>query len=487
MARILFISLYDINAEGLRIMSSILKMENHEPHIIFLKTLRRGPVRYPETDWIGIGENGRSFQHASGSPISKKEEDILINTIRNIDPDLIGFSVCSPIVPYVNYLSKKIRKLFSTPLIWGGPHATMRPGDCVDYCDFVCVGEADSIISQIACHLDNGLDLGGITGLTFASEYSATMLQPSPLIQDLDRLPFKDISPTNKYLIENNSLKTNFSRFSYSGNYHIISSRGCLFRCTYCCEHAFRRLYSPIKFLRRRSVENVVAEIKHAQELFSFRLVHFEDETFSFNESWLETFRALYKQEIAMPFICYIYPIRGIEKQIGILKDAGLISTVLSLLSGSERINKTIFRRPYDKERFLACARLLHAKKIMYSTDIITNNPFETEQDLIDTLNVLRELPKPFWLDVNKLYVLKDTEIEKIIDTLNPIEHVSEKLFSLYARLFWLTRFNNYVARLAGYIRSLSIVRKAPFLVNPYLINLPYIIIDKIFVRRRIS
>ena len=474
MARILLISLYDINAEGLRMMSSILKMEGHDPHIIFLKNLQRGPVRNPKTDWIGIAENGKTFQHAMGNIISKKEEEILISTIRKICPDLIGFSVCSPIAPVIENLSHNIRSEFSMPLIWGGPHPTMRPGDCIKHCDYICIGEADSIISKIARYIDLGLDLRNISGLISELDDIETAIQPSPLIEDLDSLPFKDISPNNKYFIENNNLDSDFSGFSYSQNYHLISSRGCLFRCSYCCEDTFKRLYHPLKLLRRRSAGHVVTELKHAIDLLKFKAVHFEDEFFSFDISWIENFCSIYKEEIGLPFTCYIYPIRDIKNHISILKNAGLISTVLSLQSGSERINQTVYNRVYDRETFLACARLLHEEKIRYSTDIISYNPLETEQDLLDTLNVLIELPKPFWLDVNKLYIFKGTEIEKITKTSTPDEQVPERIINLYTRLYWLTRFNKYIAIFAGYLRSLTFIRKKPVLLNPQIYNLPY-------------
>ena len=479
MAKVLLISVYDVNAEGLRILSSLLKENGHEPHILFMKRLRSGPVKSVEKDWIGIAEHGTPFTHATGIPISKREEDILVNVIGDIAPDLIGFSVCSPVAPTIKRLSAKVRKLFDLPIVWGGPQATLGPMDCVDHCDFVCVGEGDRVIVDIAGHLDCGTELERITGLTCRDQGEADAATPAALVEDLDSLPFKDVSAARKYLIEDNSLRYEFTEVSWSGRYHLISSRGCPFRCTYCCEDAFKQLYYPQRMLRRRSPAKTIAEIEQAREHLDFRQVQFEDEVFPTDMAWLEEFRDLYKQRIGLPFVCYLFPMKGIEQRIPLLKDAGLVLTVLSLQSGSERINRDVFHRPFNREVLLSCARLLDAERIRFTTDVITYNPFETERDLNDTLDILAECPKPFGLSVNKLYVLPGTEIDRLIRKEEPKSDVPEVVFDLYARLFWLTRCSALGSRLARVLRSSRLLRSAPFLINPLLFNLPFRAVDK--------
>jgi hypothetical protein len=39
MAKILFISVYDVNAEGIRMMSSMLQQSGHQPFIVLMKRL----------------------------------------------------------------------------------------------------------------------------------------------------------------------------------------------------------------------------------------------------------------------------------------------------------------------------------------------------------------------------------------------------------------------------------------------------------------
>jgi radical SAM superfamily enzyme YgiQ (UPF0313 family) len=491
MAKILFISVYDINAEGIRMMSSLLKESGHQPFIVFMKRLKRGPVLNPEKDWVGVAENGKFFRHAVGKEITRTEENILKSVIRNIGPDVVGFSVCTPTVEIVDSLTKAVRDCFHGPIIWGGPHPTMMAAECVEHCDYVCVGEADLAIVEIADSLDKGSrNLEIIEGIVGRQKNGLSPLPPGPLVDDLDSLPFKDISPEGKFFIDNDQLISEFKEISYSGNYHLISARGCPFHCTYCCEAAFKKLYFPRKFLRRRTPARVVEEIKQALEIVDFRKVRFEDEVFPLELTWLEEFHTLYKKNVNLPFVCYLYPMSGLKERLPLLKDAGLVSTVLALQSGSEMINKEVFKRKFKRDVYLESAALLHAEGINISTDVITYNPFETEQDLQKTLDVLADLPKPFNLDVNKLYILKGTEIDTIVREQKPVAQVAEAVFDLYARLFFLTRWSRIGVALARLISRGSLFKRNRifgFLINPYFFNLPFKQVNKIarIIRRQ--
>src|SRR4030042_4021033 len=91
--------------------------------------------------------------------------------------------------------------------------------------------------------------------------------EPRDLIQDLDSLPFPD---KDLYAKEYTDFK---------GEYTIITSRGCPFSCTYCCNNFLRKLYQGKgTYKRYRSPENVIAELKFAKEKYKMKGVLFFDE-----------------------------------------------------------------------------------------------------------------------------------------------------------------------------------------------------------------
>ncbi len=482
MTKILFISLNDLNATGVRMMSAALKQRGHESHIVFLQKngfpIQRNK-RYAKVskiiekdDWIGVDKYGKNFSYAKGPVLSDYEKKSLVALIEEINPDVIGISVTTPNAKKAKEVSSLLKKNYpASVLIWGGPHPTIQPREALNHCDFACIGEGEKTILEIADKIDRKEDLTLINNLCYLKDNQLVKNPLNPLIDNLNELPFKDISPANKYLIEENSLIRNFGGFSYSNYYHINTSRGCPFACSYCCEKFFKGLYPNEGFLRRRSPLNVIMELKKAKEMLNLKIVHFEDEIFSLDLDWLKEFKQLYKKEIDLPFLCYIYGLGGIDEQLKILKEMGLFYTCLALQSGSERINRDIFKRYLKKEEYIKIAKILKSLNIAFSVDVITYNPAEEEKDLQDTLEILSQLPKPFDLCLNHLYALGGTEIKTLLGQYGNKNPLPNKIFDYYGRLFWLatTSEGQKIINILG--------KKKIFRIYPFLITYLFIIV----------
>ena len=481
MAKIVLISVNDINAEGLRILSASLIQNGHQPYIVFIQRNgfpynRNKKYRYAsriieEYDWTGINSKGQAYRLSRGPDLTITEEKLLLSLIQDIKPDIIGFTVTAPFVKRIVYLSCLIKSKYNMPIVWGGPGPTTDPKTCAAYCDYVCIGEGEKTIVDIASKIDNGEDIKEVNNLAHLQNGELVQNPLYSLIDNLDDLPIKDIYPENKFLIDDDCLVPDFNEINYSKGvkYHLMSSRGCLYSCSYCSENFVKRLYSPQKYLRRRSPSNVIKELEQAKKIVNYNVVQFEDEIFSLDYEWLEEFGDLYKERINKPFECYIYPNKDIERQLGLLKKMGLFYTCLALQSGSDRINREIFKRPFDKKLYLETAHILRKLNIGYYVDVITYNPFETIKDLQDTLSVLSQLPKPFPLCVNKLYVIKGTGIHALVENIKDRsvnKLVKDRTFSYYCRLFFLTTiFNKYIVY---FIHKIRILEYFPFILTMF-------------------
>jgi len=469
MTKILLISVNDVNTEGLRTLSASLTQNGHHPYIIFLQRngfpynhdgkYRHAGKIIEQDDWTGINAKGTAFRYSRGPDLTATEEKLFLSLIKDIKPDVVGFTVTQPLVKRIAYLSSLIKSKYNIPIIWGGPSPTTDPKTCAAYCDYVCIGEGEKTIVDIASKIDNKENIKEVNNLAYLQNGELIQNPLHPLIANLDELPLKDIYPENKFLIDDECLVSDFGEINYSrgDKYHLMSSRGCPYSCSYCSENYVKRLYSPQKYLRRRSPSNVIKELELAKKVVNYSVVLFEDEVFSLDYEWLEEFGDLYNKRINLPFICYIYPNKDIERQLKLLKRMGLSSTCLALQSGSDRINREIFKRPFDKKLYLETAHILKRLNIGYYVDVITYNPFETKKDLQDTLSVLSQLPKPFALCVNKLYLIKGTGIHALAE--NSKDHevnklVTDRTFSYYCRLFFLTTIvNKYIVHFIHKIR----------------------------------
>ncbi len=481
MAKVTFISLYDRNAYGIRLMSANLRKQGHHCDIIFLKQYNTIRTCQLESDvgeypWVGINKQGRAFKYASNSFISAIEFNLLHQLLNKLQPDVIGLTVNTPLRTQAISVTQFVKKDFAMPVIWGGYDPTVNFADCVKHCDYTCVGEGDQTIIEIAKRIDKGQSFEDVGNLVFVRNDSMVVNPKYPLEPNIDKYPWRDNEPEDKYFIEDDQLEENHRIVSdkSQGVYQAMSARGCPYKCSYCCEATFKNIYNEEKFLRRRSPQDLVAELAEAKQRFGLTKIHFEDEIFAMNVKWLEEFVPLYKKEVNLPFIAYIYPVHNIDKVLTFLKEAGLEHCCLALESGSERINKIVFNRVYNRALFLKTARLCKEFNISFYTDIITYNPYEEEEDLKKTLAVLIEMKGGFDMAVNKLFVLPGTQMSQKMSHDGLIMSgvgKKEALFNYYCRLFWIASFTRYSKTIINFIEKVKIFRRYPKLLNPALLE----------------
>ncbi len=60
------------------------------------------------------------------------------------------------------------------------------------------------------------------------------------------------------------------------------------------------------KFVRKKSVARVIAEIKEVKDNYVLKRVHFSDDLFVLNKNWVKEFLEVYRREIDIPFSCNI-------------------------------------------------------------------------------------------------------------------------------------------------------------------------------------
>jgi len=129
----------------------------------------------------------------------------------------------------------------------------------------------------------------------------------------------------------------------------------------------------------------------------------FMDEIFPLQNDWLKEFAQKYKKEIGIPFVITLYPGMLTEERAGLLKDAGLKEVSIGIQSGSEDIRRDVYKRAGTNSRILEENRILSRLGIMTYYDFIIKNPFETEKDYRESLELVSKLKRPFYLKLHTL------------------------------------------------------------------------------------
>lgn len=105
---------------------------------------------------------------------------------------------------------------------------------------------------------------------------------------------------------------------------------------------------------------------------------------------------------------------RHIKKEkLAALRKAGLVIAMIGLQSGSDRVNREIYKRNVTSRDFLAATNLVEDAGLGGYYDIILDNPYETEEDILKTLEVILQIRKPFQFQLFSLCLYQGTELHE--------------------------------------------------------------------------
>jgi radical SAM superfamily enzyme YgiQ (UPF0313 family) len=268
--------------------------------------------------------------------------------VRRISPGVIAYSVMTGKHKYYQDLNARLKKEFSFFSVFGGPHCTFFP-DFIneDGVDAICRGEGEAAFLELVDGLENSRDITNIKNLWIKSGSKVYKNTLRDLVEDLDSLPFPDRELINKY-----------AHYYLMPRRGVMTGRGCPYACTYCFNHSYNSLYrGKGSVIRRRSVGNVIEELKRLKKTYNSRRFHFWDDTFNLNREWVVDFCSVYKKEVGLPFIVNVRMNLVEDESMKALKDAGCITVCTAIESGDEHIRNKILKRNISEQQILdACS-----------------------------------------------------------------------------------------------------------------------------------
>jgi len=412
---------------GLRSIHATLRENGFEAKLVFLKRDTRSKI-----------------QHLTCSPdlVSEREFDLFKELILRLRPDILGFSLVSAHVPMVKGIIKQIRPYFRGKILLGGIHPTLQPEESIQFSDMICRGEGELPMLDLASSLTEGRDIYRLQNFWFKATKGQTIKNEiRERTVDLDQNPIPIFLHEDCYIIDNNTI-AHKDPYYENTRYGIMAFRGCPFKCSFCSNSYLAKLYSKEAVrnkLRSRSVDHVLEELIYVKRtLPKVERINFYDEVFVPPRPWLDKFCGEYKSLIGLPFYCEFFP--GVEREDAIvkLKEAGLNGTWLGVQSGSERLRREILFRNYSNDTVLKAAHLFMKHGVDVRYDFILDNPFESWDDKIQTIQLMMQLPTPYTANLFSLAYFPNTDItnmalEKGYITDSEIEGRGTKSFSNWA------------------------------------------------------
>ncbi|MFH2202999.1 MAG: radical SAM protein [Elusimicrobiota bacterium] len=299
-------------------------------------------------------------------------DDVIVREILDCSPDLLACSAVTPAFGWAAEIAQRVkRERPGIKTVFGGVHASACPEHVMglEAADFVCVGEGEEALVRLADALQRGE-----TGADIPNMWSkgADGPQPPPSIAGfnsaLDSLPLPD-----KELYA--------ATFPTGDVYHIITGRGCPYRCTFCFNNSFANLPTagrPRDYVRRRSPDNVLRELRAAKERFAPQVIWFWDDVFTMDGEWLREFLPRYKKEIGLPWIAQTHPQFISPELARRMKDAGCLKVQVGVQSlGDADYKRRVLRRNESRDSIVAMIAAFHDAGIELVLDHIFGLPGE--------------------------------------------------------------------------------------------------------------
>jgi len=459
MLNVAFINVnYECSAEGSRIISAVLKRAGHRVRMIFLT------------------------KHA-GAEFEPKDLKDLPDLLKGFDVVLMSFM--SDTFLRALQVTQFIRKTYpKLPVVWGGVHATVASEECLQHVDYLCRGEGEEAATEFCDLYAAGRDVSGVANFWVRQEGKVHRNPMRPLIQDLDSLPYADYDQTDHYLYDRGSLAKatvpvllrhhSTMPFGDIPTYLIHTARGCPFSCSFCYNLRYKELYGTNKLLRFRSPGHAMGELIWIRDnLGAFqRVTVTDDDFFARRKEELGEFQHLYLQEIAVPFACNVTPASLHGEKMRLMYDAGLRTLVMGVQSGSEDLNEAQYNRRFSNAKLLEKAVMLDRefnRKVDVLLDFIINNPYEGEEDVLQTIELMQQLPEWFAMNMYSMVFypgtpLRDVALKDGIITGDPREYTGVSFAAQTVKGF---DYITHVSLLNGCARSLVPRSVMRFLLSP--------------------
>ncbi|MGC8846686.1 MAG: radical SAM protein, partial [Candidatus Hydrogenedens sp.] len=157
------------------------------------------------------------------------------------------------------------------------------------------------------------------------------------------------------------------------------------------------------------------------QEPLPVAVISFLDENFfARKKEDLVMFFKLYKERVNIPYIIYSSPNYITDENLEKAIDSGLRGIQIGLQSGSESVCKNIYKRTVSIKKFLESVERVKRYDVVPNIDVICDNPFETLEDDLATIEVLCKIPKPYFFYLLSLTFFEGIPLRKIAEEKNP-------------------------------------------------------------------
>jgi anaerobic magnesium-protoporphyrin IX monomethyl ester cyclase len=240
---------------------------------------------------------------------------------------IVGFSCMANLLPYTLLVAQALKAHHpEKTVVLGGTGPTAVERDILqkfDAVDVIVRGEGERTIVDLMDALTAGRDLHSVAGISYRPNGSPVENPSRPRLTDLDALPWPAYHRVEMA--------------AYQG-YGLVTSRGCPYRCTFCSVAPIWEHQAVL-----RSVQSVVAEMRHLFETYGVTLFLLQDEYFVSDKARMLDFCATLKTaNLPIHWKCFARINLVDEEMLRAMADAGCVHVRYGVESGSDAVLRRV-------------------------------------------------------------------------------------------------------------------------------------------------
>lgn len=331
--------------------------------------------------------------------------DIIIQA-KDFSPQFIGVTCWTINRGMVWQLCLSLKKVLPNSfLAIGGPHATYLPEQIFvkTHASAIVIGEGEETFKELLIAVDQNKDMRHVNGIIFRGEndklYRTETRQP---IDNLD-----SISKPYYHGFKHFSLN-NYSGFAAlpRPTAAIITSRGCVFNCTYCGSVNFWG-----KRWRYRSATNVLDEIEILVRDLGAKSLYIFDDNFTVNKQRvIDICEGILERRLGIKWSCCSH-VKMINSEIlALMKKSGCVSIDFGVESGSDKILRNINKHQTRKDIEEAFT-LVHSLGIKPRSYLMVGNMGEDESTINETIELIGHIKPWSSIGATILWLLPGTTV----------------------------------------------------------------------------
>lgn len=303
--------------------------------------------------------------------------------LKEFNPDYLVVNIATPTLEHDLDAVKKAKEICPNVVTIAKGAAFLTLADRIikehNELDFGILGEAENTLKEIL----EGKPKAEILGLYYKENGEVKFTGNRPFIEDLDSLPFPA-----RHLVDNNIYRRPDNNKVQAT---IKVSRGCPFHCFFC-------LATPVSGakVRRRSPENIVAEIKECVEKYNIKNFLFWSDIFNIDKEWtMKLCQAIIDSGLKITWSANTRADTADLEMAEMMYKSGCRLVSIGVESGSqymlEKMGKKITLN--DVRRTV---KVFKKAKIRIYNYFVIGLPWETEETVEETIKFAIELNSDF-------------------------------------------------------------------------------------------